>query len=242
LYSGDLLGAFCAWEFGELGTTIFDTHGRLNHHLLYESSDHRDALWSIAAHENVDYCVTASADGTILLYDCATYESNAITPRHPPLLVAFLSDGGLFVVACKDGYLYSFNRETRAEVTEFQCGSPIVTMAAGLSETQVIAALEDGNVRIVDIENSTVLKEFKPHGAATSALAVLSDGPFYVTTSSDREVRIWKAETLDVSFSESYHKEKYGEAGLCLAVTPREHPTRVFAAGGADGVVRVFGK
>jgi hypothetical protein len=54
-------------------------------------------------------------------------------------------------------------------------------------------------------------------------------------------MRGWSVATGEMLCAEELLKEKGGEGGLAIAVTPAAHPVQMFAVAGADGFVRVFG-
>ena len=241
LYSGDVNGKLCIWRFVETKSTLFDTHGRCNHDLIFESDEHSDALWSIAVHENSDFLVTASADGTCLLFDTTTYNARKLTLDDTPTLVAYTSDGSEFVVACASGKLRVFTSADTTERAVIECGSSIYSMAASASPSQIFVATEDKTVRLYDLATGDIVDEFVAHSSPTTGLAVLNGGHFLATTSADASVRIWRMKDFSNVYAESLHRDKYGESGLCLAATPLASAHKYFASGGADGSVRFFG-
>lgn len=240
LISGDVNGQVCVWEFSETKSSMNESHGRVDHHLRYYIDDHRDAVWSIATHEKCPYFVTASSDKTIRINDIQTHESIPITIEDGPTVVSFNSDGSIFIVGCKNGHVHIFEDKKEIGVVDLQ--SLVISMCPSVIKNHMFIACEDKNIKILDIEKKEVLKQVIAHELYTSSIALTSDGRFLVTTSPDKTIRIWKLPDLEVVSADSHHREKYGEAGLCVAATPPTNSYEFFASSGADGVVKIFAK
>lgn len=241
LYSGDVNGKLCIWNFVETKSTLFDTRGRCNHDIIFEGDMHRDAIWSIAVHENADFLVTASADGTSLAFDRQSFNTTKLALDDTPILAAFNSDGSEFVIACTSGKLRIFTSSDKAERAVIECGSYVFSMAPGSSPSHLFVATEDKTVKLYDLSTGDIVDEFVAHASPTTGLAVLNGGDFLATTSADASVRIWRTKGFSNVYAETLHREKYGESGLCLAATPLTSTHKYFASGGADGSVRFFG-
>ena len=240
LFSGDVHGHFCVWEFGEVRTSLYETHGRVNHHLLFEGDEHRDAIWSIAAHEKAPFCVTASADGTVRTYDCQSYECAKVEVPDPPTVTRFTADGSQFAVGFTNGKVRVYSTETKTETAVIDCGSYVIGLCPAPVLSQIFVALEDKSIKLFDFTANEKKADFIGHSKATTDLSVLHGGAYLATTSSDGDIRIWKMGSFDIAYAEPHHRERFGEAGLCIAATqvPNEH--MYFVSGGADGCVRWF--
>lgn len=240
LFSGDVDGHFCVWEFGEMRTGLFDAHGRANHHLLFEGDDHDDALWSIAAHEKAPYCVTASADGTVRTYDCQTFHSDKVDVPDAPTVVSFTSDGANFAVGFTNGKVRVYSTETKTERAVIDAGAYVLAICPAPVSSQLLFALDDKNIKLYDFVANEQKAEFVAHSKATTDLVVLSGGAYLATTSSDGDIRVWKMGSFEIAYAEAHHRERFGEAGLCMAATQPPNTHMYFVSGGADGAVRVF--
>jgi WD40 repeat protein len=237
LISGDLSGVLCFWDFGPPGTSLFETTGRCNHHLISESRPHADAVWSIAAHEQVPFVVTASADGSIGFHSCEDFDSEVRPLVGGPACVCFFDAGQGFAVGCGSGLVVQFATESREETARFKLPVGVAAMA-GLGP-RFAAGLEDGSVRICvggAVERSVAASE-RP----IAAVAGFAGDGLFVATGGDGEVRVFSLATGEPVHTEQQSKEKAGEGGLAIAVTPLAHQAQMFAVAGADGVVKVFG-
>ncbi|KAH0787842.1 striatin-4 isoform X1 [Histomonas meleagridis] len=239
LISGDVDGGISVWEFGEMKSTLYETHGRVDHHQIFHSHLHNDAIWSIAAHEKSSFFVTASSDQSVRTYDCNTYESTSISTPSIPCSVVFINDGQLFVVGCIDGTILVYNSKLELQST-FNCGSRIISMCTFNTPSNILVACEDKNVKLMDVMTKEEKKSFVGHEDFVSSITMLNNGCFFATTSADKTVRAWRSQTFEIVYAEAHHRDKYGEGGLCVASTPASNPHQFFASSGAEGTVKVF--
>lgn len=238
LISGDVNGQICVWNFSDTKNSLNESYGRIDHHIYYFTDDHTDAVWSIATHENSPYFISSSADKTIRIHNIEAQNSTPIAIPDEPTVVSFNSDASHFIVGCSNGQIKIFNN--KQESSKFDLKSYIISICPSSSKNEIYIATEDKNICLFDLNNGTVLKQFVPHELYTSSMALSSDGKYLVTTSPDKTIRIWDSLKLELISVDSHHRNKYGEAGLCIATTPSTNSYDFFASGGADGVVRVF--
>ncbi|KAK8878521.1 WD repeat-containing protein 64 [Tritrichomonas musculus] len=240
LISGDVNGQICVWDFSETKSSMNESHGRVDHHIQYFANNHSDAVWSIATHENSTYYISASADQTIRINDINTQESIPIQIPDGPTVASFNSDGSIFVVGCSNGHIHIF--ENKQNIGDYDLQSRVISICRSASKDEILIACEDKNIKVFDIANREVKKQFIAHESYTSAMDITSDGHFLVTTSPDKTIRVWTIPDFDVVSVDNHHREKYGEAGLCVAATRPSNSHEYFASGGADGVVKIFVK
>jgi WD40 repeat protein len=198
---------------------------------------HGDAIWSIATSDKVNYVVSASADGTIAFLDCASLSASTRPLGCAPAAVAFFEEGTRFAVGCRTGDVIIFDADQRTEIARIAL-HVAVTAIAGIASC-VAVALEDGTVKIC--ADGAVEREFVAHSGPISAIVAVPDGSVIVTTAADLEIRAWGFATGTQLFGERAVKEKFGEGGLALAVTPPTHASILLAIAGADGTVKLFG-
>lgn len=238
LISGDVNGQVCVWNFSEIKSLLNESYGCVDHHIKYFTNDHKDAVWSIATHEDSPYFVTSSSDGTIRIHDIEKQQSTPISISDGPTVASFNLDGSMFVVGCLNGHVKVF--QNKQESGDFNVQSYVISICPSTSKNEMYIATEDKNIKLLNITNGTITKQFIPHELYTSGMSLNSDGRYLITTSPDKTIRVWDSDSLKLLSVDSHHREKYGEAGLCVATT---HPTNshdFFASGGADGVVKVF--
>jgi WD40 repeat protein len=208
---------------------------------LFESREHADAVWSITAHERVPFVVSASADGTIRLLDCTGFASTAIPVPDVPSAVVFVADGSNFVVGSRGGVARIFASAEKSEVARVNLGSPIIALL-GLSLSQrFVAGLVSGAVKVCDVLGAAIVRDFVAFSKPVTAIGAIDGDTFLLTASGDRDLRVWRLHSLDIVYAESHLSVKFGEAGLCIAVTQQGAPAQHFALAGTDGSVKIFG-
>ena len=240
LISADLNGLVCMWDFSETkASLILDTHGKVDHHLVFSNIDHKDAVWSIATHENVPYFITASADKSIRLFDFHSHDSTQMSIPEGPSSVCFSLDGSTFAVGCVDGTVHIF--KDRQSFCSHNFNSHIICICPSHSDDSFFISCENKNIYLFNYKKNEVSQEYVAHAEYTSAMALLPGEEFLVTTSPDKTIRAWRCKTFEVLTADAYHREKYGESGLCMAATLPTNTHKYFASGGADGVIKIFG-
>lgn len=240
LISSDVNGQVCVWDFSETKSTLKDTYGRIDHHLIYRKNDHTDSVWSIATNENSSYFVTASSDKTIRIYDYETRDSESISIPDGPTVASFNSDGSIFVVGCSNGHIHLF--KNKKDIGTFDLKSCVISICHSYQKNEMFIACEDKNVKVFDLISKKVTKQFIAHESYTSSMTLTQDGLFLITTGPDKTIRIWNVPSLEIVSADLHHKDKYGEAGLCMAATLSSNSHNFFASGGADGIVKIFVK
>jgi WD40 repeat protein len=154
---------------------------------------HQAAIWSVAFSRDGKRIVTASEDGTALLFDVSTGRVITTLRGHEAAVsyATFSHDGRYVVTASSDGTarLWSAN----GNITEVLRGHrDVVTFAAfSPDDARLVTASDDGTARVWDIALGTEIAVLKGHDGPVNSAAFSPDGRYVVTSSTDRTARIW---------------------------------------------------
>lgn len=235
MISGCIDGTICVWDLPKATVGIFDTRGHVCHDRIYEYELHKDAVWAVAT--NGTNVVSVSADGTSKYWDITENPQPVDLPVKSKPVQARWVEGTKFVVACQNGEILLFN-QTNIE-KEIVLDAHIETISNVVDNT-ILVTCGDNMLRVVSLDEGQQIASIMATTKVLESCAITSDGECYITTATDREVRVWSAESNDLLFSEVLHREKYGESALCSTVTTNDAKTSYFATGGADGSLQVF--
>jgi len=245
LYSGDINGKLCIWEFPQPQPgAVVDVYGRVDHNCIFSDIIHKDAIWSIAV--SPDVIISASADGTISLHknsdECTLIESIEI-PEKPITLSFLYGSTSKFVIGCMDGtvHLYEIG-ETINKLSTITLNSRITCVSPNVQEI-LFGTVSAKVFRVIYDDNETQLsikEEHELHSKSITGLAVLPGAQYFTTTSQDKEIRSWKLEGMELKMSERTLREKYGDAGLGVAAPPVNSMLHAFAVAGADGTIKLY--
>lgn len=97
---------------------------------------------------------------------------------------------------------------------------------------QLASAIEDGSVRIWDLESKTLRKSFNAHRGVVWLVAYHPTRPLVMTSGDDSTVRLWNSETFD-----AVKEWKISSAVRGAAFSPSGER---IAAGDREGVIHVF--
>jgi striatin 1/3/4 len=234
LLSGCLDGTIALWDLPMVQNGLFDVKGRVDHNKINEFDFHTDAVWSIAA--DGKHAISCSADGTAKFWLISeTPEPVDLPVPSQPVAVKNI-EPGKFVVACQKGEVIIFNEETQEKIIEV--GSPIYRISDVVDDV-FTATCGDQSFLIINICDGSI-KKVVASTKRIESTGITSDGECYITTATDREVRVWSSDNNELLFAEVMHKEKFGECGICCATTSQNMKNSYFATGGAEGTLQVY--
>jgi len=188
--------------------------------------------------------ITSSSDGTLRVWDAGTGEPLAVLHGHSGTvkLSVFSSDGALLVSGSEDATVRLWNMAL-AERNGVLRGhrSYVYDVAFSPNGTRAASAAWDGTVRLWDPTNCLQTRPplMLPAGGAPMVIGVCfrPDGKQLASTSGDNQVRVW-----DAASGKLLRKLPcpLGDWRL-YARAAFDSKGRMLAAGGADGLLRLWG-
>ncbi|KAI9023267.1 WD40-repeat-containing domain protein [Hyaloraphidium curvatum] len=207
---------------------------------------HTDAVWDAAAHPfygTSALLATCSADGTCRIWDGTKLAHvlqggvSADWVRSSPARVA---------VGFDDGTVRVYDAFQGKEVASMGgagdggSGAQINSVRSHPTLPLLFAACDDGPVRIFDLGTGKCLHALEAHAGGTTCLDVDPDGTAFATGGYDADMLLWDLAALRPTERVATGSAHRDEGLWSVAYGPAHGRVRSLAAGGADGVVRVY--
>jgi striatin 1/3/4 len=219
-------------------------------------------VWSLASTSNGERMLSASADGSLRLWNLdgsiKEKENDALclgriaaeTSAVPTSVDFVATDAARAVYGAVGGggaaiVLVDVERMTNVSAIRFPSSSAttqdsmhIYQIASHPAEPTVVSAHEDGHLRLCDTRSGRCELEILAHRDAASCLAIDPKGRFVVSGSHDGSVRVWSlGERKMVQDIPDAHLKHFDTGVGAVAFSP--DGTQVMTGGG-DGVVNAY--
>uniref|UniRef100_A0A915BSL2 Uncharacterized protein n=1 Tax=Parascaris univalens TaxID=6257 RepID=A0A915BSL2_PARUN len=244
-YTGGFDGVICCWSVPSVNTDIYDTYDAKV--LTEKLKGHTDAVWSIAYHSSDNRIVSASADGTIRLWEPGSADTLVKTFGAPsanlrPTSVDFVStEPQQLLTAYTRSYASVIDLETGRTVLLFDFGDEdagrITKILSHPTMPVTVTAGDDRKIRYFDNNTGKLIHGTVAHVEAISSLAIDPNGLYLLSGSHDGSLRLWNMEKRVCLQEIAAHRKKFDSAVMSVAF----HPSRpLIGSAGADGLAKVF--
>jgi WD40 repeat protein len=159
---------------------------------------HQKAVTALAVTCNDTWAVSASQDGTAIVWDLATGARLHTLTGHQEAVtaVALTGDGTRAVTASQDGTAIVWDLATGARLHTLLTGHfQIQAIAVTGDGTRAVTASQDGTAMVWDLATGTPQRVLTGHHHQLRAIAVTSDGTRAVTSSQDGTAIVWDLAT-----------------------------------------------
>ncbi|KJH47052.1 Striatin family protein [Dictyocaulus viviparus] len=237
LFTGGRDGVICCWN---VPSATSDPYEAYDPKVLTERlRGHKDAIWSVAYHSSDNRLVSASSDGTVMLW-----EPDAPSPGLIPTSVDFVStEPSQLLIAYTSSAANIVDIETGCTILSFDFGEDITH---GSSITRIlshptmpltITAGDDRKIRYFDNNTGKLTHSAVAHVEGISSLAIDPNGLYLLSGSHDGSLRMWNMEKRVCLQEISAHRKKYDASVTCVAF----HPSRpLIGSAGADALAKVY--
>ncbi|VDP07561.1 unnamed protein product [Soboliphyme baturini] len=250
-YTGSLDGTVRCWMMPSPSVDLYDTYDKS---VLSETfRGHSDAVWSVAFHSSDNRLISASADGTVKIWEPSvaqpllkTYVPDNHEGSGVPTSVDFMStDPQQAVAAYTSGSAFIYDLETGRTVLSFDTGvDEKNTTAAAINcilshptLPMTITAHNDKTIRFFDNCTGKIIDLMNAHLDAVTCLSVDPNGLYLLSGSHDGSLRLWNLDTKTCLQEITAHRKKFDESVFAVAF----HASRpLIASGGADALTKVF--
>lgn len=162
---------------------------------------HYDAVTCVAyPPDSSEYFATASADGTVRMWDVNTYEvtcmgscQTRITGK--PTCLTFTGD--VIFTGWEDGKIRAHEAENGQELWAIDhCHVDGVTsLTSSRNKKFLVSGGEHGEVRVWEIRTREMIVNLKQHTSAVTSLCLFADDSHVVSGSRDRTIYLWDLQT-----------------------------------------------
>ncbi|XP_063773972.1 striatin isoform X3 [Pseudophryne corroboree] len=248
-YSGGTDGVIQSWNTPNPNVDPYDSYDPSVLRVPFEG--HTDAVWGLvysAAHQRL---LSASADGTIRVWN-ALEASPALSIFNDsqelgiPSSVDLVScDPAHMVASFNSGHTSIFNMETRQKVLTLEsCIDTAVHSSCQINRVIShptlpisITAHEDRHIKFYDNNTGKLIHSMVAHLDAVTSLAVDPNGLYLMSGSHDCSIRLWNLESKTCIQEFTAHRKKSDESIHDVAF----HPSKCYiASAGADALAKVF--
>ncbi|KRY39251.1 Striatin-3, partial [Trichinella spiralis] len=247
-YTGGLDGTVRCWLMPPPTVDLYDSFDKS--YLPETLLGHDDAVWSVAFHSSDNRLVSASADGTLKLWEpsstsplLATYTSNSADGV--PTSVDFVNaDPQQAVAAFRSGAAYVYDLETSKIVLSFETSQDSSSSRSSINQILshptlpiTITAHDDRVIRFFDNNTGQMIDSVVAHLDAVTCLAIDPNGLYLLSGSHDGSLRLWNVDTKMCLQETTAHRKKF-DASLHAVAFHASRP--MIASAGADGLIKIF--
>ncbi|CAG9532760.1 unnamed protein product [Cercopithifilaria johnstoni] len=244
-YTGGYDGVVCCWSVPSVNTDIYEPYD--SKVLCEKLKGHTSAIWSVAFHSSDNRLVSASADGTIKLWEPGNTDAliksfGAALPNIKPTSVDFVStEPQQLLVAYTLSYASIIDIETGCNVLSFDFGDEdagtITKILSHPTMSVSLTASNDRKIRYFDNNTGKMIHGTVAHVEAISCLAIDPNGLYLLSGSHDGSLRLWNMEKRICLQEIAAHRKKFDSAVMTVAF----HPSRpLIGSAGADALAKVF--
>ncbi len=133
--------------------------------------------------------LTASEDGTAILWDEAG-TNTAVFKHKKPVLSAVFSNNGLFVLTASRDATAALWKKDGTKISEFQHGSAVLSADFSPDGKRILTATEAGISRLWN-RKGILMAEFGKHNGPVVSAKFSPNGKRVVTASRDGTAKIW---------------------------------------------------
>uniref|UniRef100_A0A3B3X1S0 Striatin N-terminal domain-containing protein n=1 Tax=Poecilia mexicana TaxID=48701 RepID=A0A3B3X1S0_9TELE len=208
---------------------------------------HSDAVWRLVYSSPHHRLLSASADGTVRLWNAADVSpALAVFNGNGDLGVAtsvdlVSSDPAYMVTSFDSGHIGLFNMETQQLVLKFDSAGPcpckINRVLSHPTLPITVTAQEDRHIQFFDNNTGKPIHSMVAHLDAVTCLSVDPNGLYLMSGSHDCSIRLWNMESKTCIQEFTAHRKKFDESIHDVAF----HPTKCYiGTAGADALAKVF--
>ena len=168
-------------------------------------SGHTDAIWGVAFSPNGQLLATASADGTVKVWEVSDQTTGSFSSQ-PLLTLSDFTSGVTSVAFSPDGTrLLTASYDNTAIIWNMENGNQLITLTGhtqGINKaifspdgTRIITASADNTAKIWDTNTGQLEFDLRGHTAEVYSIAISPDGSQIATASDDGTIIIWNAES-----------------------------------------------
>ncbi|KAI1717037.1 striatin [Ditylenchus destructor] len=251
-YTSGFDGSICCWVVPSTAIEIYQNYDPtvLQERLL----GHTDAVWAVTYHSSTNRLISASADGTIRLWEPGVGEGmgqsllRTFTPPAPNSRPRSID-----IVSTETQQLLTAYSKANCGILDLETGQNVLTFDfqegedGGVGEINkilshptmpvTVMAGEDRKIRYFDNNTGKLIHGTVAHVESIGTLAIDPNGLYLLSGSHDGSLRLWNMEKRICLQEIAAHRKKYDMSVMAVAF----HPSRpLIGSAGADSLAKVF--
>ena len=202
---------------------------------------HQGAVLDVAFSPEADLALTASADGTVILWDTRSGDEIRVLEGHNGEVtsVAFAPDGQFAVSGSDDHALIIWNVTSGEIVHRLEGHGDTVRDVAFSANGRIIAsASRDASIILWDVTSGQPIRTLAGHDGDVRTIDISPDGQWIVSGSSDKTMLLWDVQSGEAVGSFAIPPLP-GHPGLVRSVAFSQNSKQVAAVSGED-IVRIW--
>jgi WD40 repeat protein len=154
--------------------------------------NHQKKVQSLAFSPRGEYLVTASADGTVCIWEMPKATLVTLLSHEASVnALAFSPDGQYLATASSDHTVGFWETTNWQQITRFAHRGPVKFLAFSPDGQYLATASEDHTARLWEIASRQQLADLK-HDDEVNAVVFSPNGQYLATASSDQRARVWE--------------------------------------------------
>ena len=168
---------------------------------------HNGAVIAVAyPSSSSEFFATASADGTLRVWDVNTYGVLAKAACQPKITGSALCldfTGEVLLSGWEDGKIRSFDAESGDElwVVDNAHKGGVTAIRASYNRKFVVSGGANGEVRVWEVRTREMVVQLKQHSMAVTSLVLFQDDSHVISASRDRNIYCWELQKESISAS-----------------------------------------
>ncbi len=166
--------------------------------LLRTFPDHQNSVNALQALSDQRRFVSASADGTLRLWDLNTGQTLKVFAGHTTFVntLAISPDEKTLYSGSADGAIYQWDLNTGAKQAEFAGHEgPVNSLDRTPDGQLLVSGGSDGTIKLWRTRDQALVKTLTGHQGGINTLVVTSDGQRVISGGTDLSVRVWDIAT-----------------------------------------------
>jgi parallel beta-helix repeat protein len=198
-YTTYLMGTIVAFTDGTSITFSDNAH----YQYAVELKGHTKAVYSVAWSPDETLLASGSKDGTVRLWDTATWTTARTINAHSLGVwsVAWSPNGTMLATGGMENALRLWNPQTGEQLATFNTSSSIFSVSWSPDGSRLAAGLSNGNVCVFNVETGETVHALTGHTNIVVSTAWAPEGSRLASGSIDRSIRIWDAQNGSVLFT-----------------------------------------
>jgi len=160
---------------------------------------HNDRVSSLCFSPDGTHLVSASADGTIRIWETTKWTGKLVNRDNEQipgaLTTAYSPDGSLIAAGRKDGVIKLYRASGKEMTTYHTDGGGVRCLAFSPRERLLAAGNEDGTVSLRNLQTDELVRTLSAHKGAVWCVRFTADGNSIATGGCDQTVRLWETAT-----------------------------------------------